>query len=86
MLDRVSNDAAEAVFDKDENEELLQKLEVALTQLNVEEKMLITLYYTEDRSVAEIASIMELTGDNVKIKLYRIRKKLYVLINANQSS
>jgi RNA polymerase sigma-70 factor (ECF subfamily) len=85
MLDRVSDDAAKAVFDEDENEELLQKLEVALARLNVEEKMLITLYYSEDRSVAEIASIMDLSGDNVKIKLYRIRKKLYLLINANQS-
>jgi RNA polymerase sigma-70 factor, ECF subfamily len=84
MLDRVSDDTAETVFAEDENEELLQKLEAALAQLNVEEKILITLYYSEDRSVAEIASIMELTGDNVKIKLYRIRKKLYVLINANK--
>jgi len=85
MLDRVSDNAAETMFDEDENEELLQKLEAALAQLNVEEKTLITLYYTEDRSVAEIASIIDLSVDNVKIKLYRIRKKLYVLINANHS-
>ncbi|MDP4202645.1 MAG: RNA polymerase sigma factor [Bacteroidota bacterium] len=85
VLDRVADEEADAIFEEDENEELLQKLEIALGQLNLEERALITLYYTENKPVAEIAAIMELTADNVKIKLFRIRKKLYVLINKQQA-
>ena len=85
VLARVADEEADAVFEEDENEELLQKLEIALGQLNLEERALITLYYTENKPVAEIAAIMELTADNVKIKLFRIRKKLYVLINKQQA-
>ncbi|MTK52208.1 sigma-70 family RNA polymerase sigma factor [Paludibacter sp.] len=84
MLARVADEEADAVFEE-ENEELLRKLEIALEKLNLEERALITLYYTEDKPVAEIAAIMELTADNVKIKLFRIRKKLYVLINKQQA-
>jgi RNA polymerase sigma-70 factor (ECF subfamily) len=85
VLARVADEEADAVFEEDENEELLQKLEIALGQLNLEDRALITLYYTENKPVAEIAAIMELTADNVKIKLFRIRKKLYVLINKQQA-
>lgn len=85
VLARVADEEADAIFEEDENEELLQKLEIALGQLNLEERALITLYYTENKPVAEIAAIMELTADNVKIKLFRIRKKLYVLIKKQQA-
>ena len=43
--------------------------------------MLITLFYYQDKSVNEISDILELTVENVKVKLYRVRKKLYVRIN-----
>jgi RNA polymerase sigma factor, sigma-70 family len=85
VLARVADEEADAVFEEDDNEELLQKLEIALGQLNLEERALITLYYTENKPIAEIATIIELTADNVKIKLFRIRKKLYVLINKQQA-
>lgn len=41
---------------------------------------LVTLYYFQDLSVREIAGITELSEDNVKVKLFRIRKKLYTLL------
>jgi RNA polymerase sigma-70 factor, ECF subfamily len=81
MLERVSDKEADSVFEADENEEMLVKLEAALEKLTVEEKSLLALYYTEGKAVAEIASILEMSSDNVKIKLYRIRKKLYVLMD-----
>ena len=80
MLENVPDDAIETFFDKDEDEMKLQKLEEAITKLNAEEKTLITLFYTEDKSVAELAKVLELTNDNVKVKLYRVRKKLYILM------
>ena len=38
-------------------------------------------FYYEDRSVGECAAITELSEGNVKVRLHRIRKKLYVLVN-----
>ena len=80
MMDSVPDEAIETFFDGDENEIKLQKLEEAIAKLNVEEKTLITLFYTEDKSVAELARVLDLTPENVKVKLHRVRKKLYVLM------
>lgn len=80
MMESVPDEAIETFFDQDENEIKLQKLEEAIAKLNVEEKTLITLFYTEDKSVAELAKVLDLTNENVKVKLYRVRKKLYVLM------
>jgi len=80
MMESVPDEAIETFFDPDENEIKLQKLEEAIAKLNVEEKTLITLFYTEDKSVAELAKVLDLTPENVKVKLYRVRKKLYVLM------
>lgn len=80
MMESVPDEALETFFEGDENEIRLQKLEEAITKLNVEEKTLITLFYTEDKSVAELARVLDLTPENVKVKLHRVRKKLYVLM------
>ena len=50
-------------------------------RLDPEERALVTLFYYEDRSVGECAAITELSEGNVKVRLHRIRKKLYVLVN-----
>ena len=80
MMESVPDEAIATFFHQDENEIKLQKLEEAITKLNIEEKTLITLFYTEDKSVAELAKVLDLTNENVKVKLYRVRKKLYVLM------
>ena len=53
----------------------------AVERLDPEERALVTLFYYEDRSVGECAAITELSEGNVKVRLHRIRKKLYVLVN-----
>ena len=80
LLENVSEELMDTVFEEDDNEYRLQRLEEAITVLNVEEKTLITLYYTDGKSIAEIAGLLEQTTDNVKIKLFRVRKKIYVLM------
>ena len=81
MLERVSDELVDTVFEDDEDEIRLQKLEAAINKLTVEEKTLITLFYTDNKPVAEIADLLEQTTDNVKVRLFRVRKKLYVLMN-----
>jgi len=80
MLESVPDDAIDTFFERDDDEMRLQKLEEAITKLNAEEKVLITLFYTEGKSVTELGRVLDLTNDNVKVKLFRVRKKLYVLM------
>lgn len=62
------------------NEERKQVINEALYKLKEEDRIILTLYYFEEESLKEIAKIVNLTPDNVKIKLFRSRKKLFSLL------
>jgi len=79
-IENVPDEAVDAFLNNEEDEVLLQKLEQAIELLNMEERALITLYYTDEKSIIEVASILQLTSENVKVKLYRVRKKIYALV------
>ena len=65
---------------EDESEEQMERLQQAMNQLEADERALITLYHLEEKPLAEVAFILGMTEGNAKVKLHRIRKKLYVLI------
>ncbi|MFN3382684.1 MAG: RNA polymerase sigma factor [Runella zeae] len=48
----------------------------AIQRLPKIEALLVTLYYLEENSVKEIQEITGLTAENIKIRLFRARKKL----------
>lgn len=52
-----------------------------LANLPEKEYLIITFYYKEECSISEIAEITGLSESNVKVKLHRIRKKLYDDLN-----
>jgi len=81
-MNRIADDTVEKFFDSDSGEEQLQMLEQALKLLPPDELILLDLYYTEDRPVAEIGEILGLSEANVKIRLYRVRKKLFLLVKS----
>jgi RNA polymerase sigma-70 factor (ECF subfamily) len=56
---------------------------LALEKLNVEDRLLLTLYYLNENSIDEITEITGITQDNVKMKLYRARNKMYAILNKN---
>jgi len=60
-----------------ERKEVIQK---CILQLSEQGAAIITLFYFEDQSIKEIAAITKLSEDNVKIRLYRGRKKLFTLL------
>lgn len=64
----------------DESEVQIAKLNKAMKKLDADERAVITLFYMEDKPISEIALILGMTESNTKVKLHRIRKKLYVLI------
>lgn len=57
-------------------EERKKSIQDCLNLLPSEEGFLLTLFYFEDQSLEEIAKIMNITANNVKVKLYRSRQKL----------
>ena len=64
----------------DETEENLEKLQRALSKLLPEERMLIALFYEEEKNIQEIQQITNISESNIKVKLHRIRKKLYIFM------
>ncbi|MDR0825397.1 MAG: sigma-70 family RNA polymerase sigma factor [Prevotella sp.] len=52
-----------------------------LDKMPGDESVALTLYYLEDNSVKEIALITGLTDANIKVKLYRARKRFADILN-----
>jgi len=51
-------------------------LQRALLELPAEDRLILMLYYFEEKTVEEISSTSGLTTSNVKVRLFRIRNKL----------
>lgn len=68
------------VIDSLEEEEQRQTIKECLHLLSSEDSFLLTLYYYEEQSLDEISKIMGLTANNVKVKLFRSRKKLAAIL------
>jgi RNA polymerase sigma-70 factor (ECF subfamily) len=64
-------------FEQKETEVLYQKLDAALQILSKDEYVMIMFHYYQQKTIDEIAYITSQTSANVKVKLFRIRKKLY---------
>lgn len=63
-----------------EEKEKKEMIEKALLQVPEDERVLLTLFYFEELSLKEISEIVNISYDNVKIKLYRSRKKLFHIL------
>lgn len=63
-------------LDNMEQEERKQTIQDCLQLLPSEDSFLLTLFYFEELSLDEISKTIGLTTNNVKVKLFRSRKKL----------
>jgi len=63
-----------------EDKERKEQIQHCIMQLPEVDAALITLYYFEEQSVKEIAGITQLSEENIKVKLYRSRKKMFTLL------
>ena len=74
--DEISRNITE--FDENDRQLILEK---ALKQLPEDDNLLITLFYKNENSVEDISEITGLSESNVKVRLHRIRKRLYEEMN-----
>ncbi len=65
-----------------EIKERKQAIQECIGLLPSDDSFLLTLYYFEEQSLDEIAKVVSLKPNNVKIKLYRSRKKLASILRA----
>lgn len=68
-----------------ENEERSWLLEKALGSLAEDEKTIVTLFYLNDASIEEIHTITGLSRANIKVKLFRARKRLQIIMTGSSS-
>ncbi len=66
-----------------DQEELAESLKKAMEELPADDQVLITLFYYEDQRVEDIAHITGLSASNVKVKIHRARKKMYLYLKEN---
>jgi len=80
QIENVSEEEIENMMNRSDTSTQIERLENAIKQLPPEERALILLYYMQDKTIEELVVISGLTASNVKTKLFRIRKKLFVLL------
>ena len=72
----ISDDVLEAELSTG-REERIEQLQQVIDELPDDERMLLTLYYFEDRPLTEIAYITGIEAKPLANRLYRTRKKLF---------
>jgi RNA polymerase sigma-70 factor (ECF subfamily) len=77
LVENYSEDDINENLNRLDNNEQKKIINTVIKKLNPEDYMLVTLYYFEEKSTEEISEIVHLSQSNVKVKLFRIRKKLY---------
>ena len=80
VLNNISDDEVDELLEKENEEIELNRMEKAIDSLNDEEKSMLTLFYNESKCITDLSDIFEISASNAKIKLHRIRKKLYLLL------
>jgi RNA polymerase sigma-70 factor (ECF subfamily) len=78
---QISDEPEDMNFDGIPAENRAKYVKAALEKLPSDEYTLILLYYFDDKSVEEIGEVTKMTESNVKVKLFRARKKLYTILN-----
>lgn len=81
MINNVPDERADEVITPTDDEEQMIRLSEAIDKLSGEEKALITLFYYEEKSMEEVGEVLKISVNNVKVRLHRMRKKIYILMN-----
>jgi RNA polymerase sigma factor (sigma-70 family) len=75
----IPDNAVESLAEEEEDRPRI--LETAMQQLPEEDRILLTLYYVDESSVDDLHAILGISKANVKIKLFRARKRLQELVS-----
>lgn len=80
----IENFTASEIFENIEDfgyEDKKKYFDAALKKIPEEDSILLTMFYLKEQSIDDISKVTGLSASNVKVKLHRIRKKLFKTIN-----
>ena len=93
MIDLVDEEPGEGEYDGDlsgleilTREERSRYLRAAIDALPETDAVVVTLFYYDELSLDEIAEVTGLSGNNIRIKLHRSRKKMYRVLSEQLKS
>ncbi len=78
ILSKKATDEDESMLDGIVRQETIGEVKKAIRGLTEDEQALLKLRYELEMSIREISNILHIKENTVKVKLQRIRKKLYV--------
>ena len=78
-LDRMSVGAAQKIASPAKQAELKQTVELLFARLAPEDRLLLTLRELEGYSMGEMAKVLDIKENTVKVRLFRARKRLVEL-------
>lgn len=82
LLSNLSEEEVSEAMGHTDSSQQVQRLERAIRLLPPDERAIILLFYQKEKTIDEVTHITGLTVSNIKTKLHRIRKKLFVLIKS----
>ena len=77
LIDNYTVDSVSEQMEAHSREEQIEALTAVMEKLPEDDNLLLNLFYRKDCPVEEISEITGLSVSNVKVKLYRIRKRMY---------
>jgi RNA polymerase sigma factor (sigma-70 family) len=77
--EKESSEVADAYYRLNEQDRK-KFLDLVLEKLEPDENFLVTLYYYDEKDLDEIALITGLTKNNAKVKIFRTRQKMMVML------
>ena len=77
VIDNYSTDTSFSQIEELKYEEQQKYIKAAIDRLPELDALLVTLFYMNDNSLDEIEKITGYTKTNIKVRLFRARKKLY---------
>ncbi len=80
-IDRAAGDEVSNEFHGLSQDEQRRLIHRAMAELPATDSLIVTLFYFHGKELEEIGGIIDMTRNNVKVKLHRIRKRMFKEIN-----
>jgi len=79
-IEDIECEAIETIYSSLSEADRQKYINFALGKLNLEDRLILTLYYLNENSFEEIVEITSIKKENLKMKLHRARQKMYVVL------
>lgn len=79
-------ESVESVYKSLEQDDQQKYINYALGELSIEDAMILTLFYLNENSIEEIEEITSIARENLKMKIHRARKKMYIILERKLKS